>query len=88
LPRFSILEREFQLRDLGIELLGGAPELHALQARELEAQLLDLDIAGDQDRLDGLEGGLLLADETLERLDIVRQIIRLAHASLYRICAR
>src|ERR1700676_110353 len=87
LPRFGILERQLELSDLGVKLLGGAAELHALQARELKAQLLDLDVAGDQDGLRGLESSLLLEDETLERLDVVRQIIRLAHAALYRMCA-
>jgi hypothetical protein len=41
LARLQIFERELELGDLRVELLGGASVLLALQPRQLEAQLLD-----------------------------------------------
>jgi hypothetical protein len=41
----QLLQTELQLRDLGIELLRGAAELHPLEACELELELLDQHIA-------------------------------------------
>lgn len=45
LAGFQLLEAQFKLGNRLIELLGGAAELHALQAREFDFELFDLYIA-------------------------------------------
>src|SRR5215831_13697912 len=55
--RLEILKRQLHLRDLGIELLGGAAVPYALQARDLEAQLLELKFLRDDERFGSFEGG-------------------------------
>ena len=62
--RLEILERELELGDLRIELLRGAPELHPSQARQLQLQLLDLEIPRQQQRP-------LLAHQALQAVDII-----------------
>ena len=47
---FEFFEAEFELRDLGVQLLGGAAELHPPQPRQLHLQLLDLEAARQQAR--------------------------------------
>ena len=53
-----------QLLDLPIELLGGASELHALELRDQQLQVLDLGITYGEPRL-------MLEHQRLERIDIV-----------------
>ena len=42
----ELFELELQLRDLCIELFGGAAEVHALQLLDLQLELVDLDLSG------------------------------------------
>ena len=53
--RLEILERQLHLSDLGIELLGGAAVLHALQACDLKAQLLELEFLKEKKCFGGFE---------------------------------
>jgi hypothetical protein len=70
---FQLLETELELRDLGIELLAGATELHPPEARELELQVLDQHIALPKPRAHRLQSTLGGAQERLQALHIVRQ---------------
>src|SRR6185437_13107004 len=45
---FELLQGKLQLRDLRIERFGGATELHPLETRQLQLQLLDEHIARAQ----------------------------------------
>ena len=60
----QLLEPQLQLLDLLIELLGGAPELHALELRDQQLQVLDLGITYGEPRL-------MLEHQRFERIDIV-----------------
>jgi len=51
----QILNRELHLQQFPIELFGGAAVLHALQVRDLKAQLLELEVLGDQEGFGGFE---------------------------------
>ena len=79
--RLEVLQGELHLRDLGIELLGGAPILHALQAGDLKAQLLEFEFLRDEARFGGFERRAVLAHQVLQRFDVVRQICRFGHAT-------
>ena len=81
LARLQILERELELGDLRVELLGGSSELLALQPGQLKAQLLDDELHLEELGPGRDERALLLADEALEALDIVRQRVRFRHAA-------
>src|SRR5690606_9660884 len=59
--RLELLERQLKLRDPRIELLARATEPQPLQLRQLDLQLLDLDLAAQQQRL-------LLDHQTLQAL--------------------
>ena len=50
---FEIVEQELQLRDGGVELLGGAAELQPLQPGDLRLQLLDLGRGREQPSASG-----------------------------------
>lgn len=73
--RLEFFERELELRDLRIELLRGAPELHPSQLRQLQLQLLDLQIPRQQQRL-------LLAHQALQAVEVVGQIGVAWHACI------
>jgi hypothetical protein len=81
LARLQIFERKLELGDLRVELLGGASVLLALQPRQLEAQLLDDELHLEELGPSRDERTLLLADEALEALDIIRQRARFGHAA-------
>jgi hypothetical protein len=57
---FQILDRELHLRELAIELLGGAAVPLALQAGDLKAQLLELEFLREDERFGGFELGAAL----------------------------
>jgi hypothetical protein len=73
----SSFQCEFELRDLRIELFGGSPEAHALQAQQLDPELLDQYIALEQLLERRVELfffsrnlRVLLDQQLLERIDI------------------
>jgi hypothetical protein len=70
---------QLYLDELLIELLGGAAVLHALQAGDLKAQLLQLKLLGNQQRFGDLERGTALEHQALERFNVVRQISCFGH---------
>jgi len=70
------------LRNLRIELLAGATELHPLEARELELELLDQHIARAQLRGHYIQSAVGRAQELFEALDVVRQDSCARHESL------
>jgi hypothetical protein len=78
----EVFESELHLSELRVELFGGAAVLHALQACDLETQLLELEGLGNHRGFGALEGRGLLKDQALERFDVVRQIERFGHAAL------
>lgn len=55
---FELLEAQFKLSDVLIELFRGAPEVHATQSRQLHFELVDFELSGQQRRA-------LLQDELL-----------------------
>jgi hypothetical protein len=59
----EILEGQFELGNLLLELLARSAELHALQAQQLDLELLHLELARQQRHLGGIESSLLLDDE-------------------------
>ena len=70
--RLQILDRQLHLRELAIELLGGAAVLLALEARDLKAQLLELEFLGKHERFGDFqlraalgEGGIALDENAL-----------------------
>ena len=78
--RLELLQRELELRDLRIELFGGATEAQALQAQQLDPQLLDQDIAREQlARIASLRAARLLLDaRVLQRVDDLREVMQRA----------
>src|ERR1700723_2958888 len=78
----QVFEGELELGNLLVELLGGAPELHALELRDLQFKRLDLDLPGHKPRLGLRKGCLTLDHQSLECLDIIRQIGGCGHAAL------
>src|ERR1700733_1752746 len=78
----QVFQRELELGNLLVELFRGAPELHALELGDLELERLDLELPGQKPRLGLLKGCLTLDHESLESLDVVRQIEGCGHAAL------
>src|SRR6185503_4795456 len=78
---FERLDRELELGNGLLQLLRGSPKLRPLQARELEAQLLDLDLRGHHLLHHG-------RDDALQRVDIVGKVLGLdrhADSESYRL---
>jgi len=65
----QILQGQLHLSELTVQLLGGAAVPGALEAGDLKAQLLQLDLLGDH--------------ETPQGLYVVGQLARFGHATLY-----
>jgi hypothetical protein len=63
--RLEILESELHLGNLGIELLGRAAIAHPLQGGDLEAQLLELELLGDDESFGGFECDAVLEYDAL-----------------------
>ena len=73
--RLELFEGELELRDLALELLGGAAEAHTTERGELDLEPFDLEIARGEKRL-------LLKHETLETLEIIGQCEPPAHGEI------
>jgi hypothetical protein len=68
----QLLDQQFQLSDLRVELLGGATVLQSAQLGDEKLEVLDLVVALGELRL-------LVDDQTLERLDVIGQITNAGH---------
>ena len=80
LVRFEIFEPQFQLLDVGVQLLRPLAEVHALELEDEQIQVLDLGLFGEHERFERLD---------VERVEIGQWFLRFASlltASIPQLC--